>query len=245
VASTGGRASGGQAAVRAFWYVCGMSRWDWVAPIRETYFGQPLAGAFPIERILDEQDYWTLHDAALRRYFPLECFFDLRRLLDPEKLRSRSRLEMPERLCDFWVARDGQEVVAMFCGHQNDADTYRMWHSNVHGDYRRRGVYTDILRRILGYTSALGFSFVVSEHAPNNNAILIAKLKAGFRIVGMDVDAALGPSVLLKYFHNEAHLRAYEFRCGLATMDERLLACARGAMPLLIEQFGRGAGGKE
>ena len=215
--------------------------WDWIAPIRKQYFDDPLVDAYPLEAI-DRQAYWTLHEAELRRHFPPEFFFDFRALLTEDEQRGRERLaaaEGADTLHDYWVARDGDRVVAMFCGHQKGADTYRMWHSNVHTDYRGRGVYTDIVQRVLGYTRALGFSAVVSEHALCNNAILIAKLKAGFRIVGTDIDGSVGPSVLLKYFHNEAHLRAYQFRCGLATVDEQLMASAGGAMPLLLEQLRR------
>lgn len=221
--------------------------WDWVAPIRERYFGSPLAGQFPIEA-LDRDGYWALHEAELRRHFPPEVYFNLRALLDGDGQRARARLvasENADTLHDFWVARDGDAVVAMFCGHHRDADTYRMWHSHVHPGYRRRGVYTDIVQRFIGYSRELGYSTVVSEHAPSNNAILIAKLKAGFRLVGMDVDAAVGPSVRLTYFHNEAHLRAFEFRCGLATLDESLLASSGGAMSLLIEQMRQGGIGRQ
>lgn len=215
--------------------------WDWVTPIRQTYFGHPLIDSYPIEA-LDQRAYWELHEAELRRHFPPEYYFNSMGLLDEAELRGRERLrasQSADTLYDFWVARDGQAVVAMFCGHQKDADTYRMWHSHVHPDYRRRGVYRDIVQRMIGYTRELGFSAMVSEHAPSNNAIIIAKLQAGFRITGMDIDGGVGPSVVLRYFHNQAHLRAYEFRCGLATLDQQLLANAGGGMPLLVEQIRR------
>jgi ribosomal protein S18 acetylase RimI-like enzyme len=218
--------------------------WSWIEPIRQRHFGPPLAGTYPIER-LERTSYWDLHEAVLRPHFPPECFIHLQGLLDEHELRGRERLAATQGgdpLQDFWVARDGQGVVAMFCGQQKDADTYRMWHSHVHPDYRRRGVYTEIVQRTLDYSREAGFSAVVSEHAPSNNAIIIAKLKAGFRIVGMDIDAGVGPGLLLKYFHNPAHLRAYEFRCGLASLDEQLIAAGAGAMPLLIEQIRRTTG---
>ncbi|WP_437958698.1 GNAT family N-acetyltransferase [Sorangium sp. So ce119] len=217
--------------------------WDWVTPIRQKHFGEPLAGLYPVERLAGAEAYWALHDAELRRHFPAEVFFDLRALSGGEGQRARALLAASEgahRLADFWVARDGEAIVAMFSGHQKDDETYRMWHSNVHPAYRRRGIYAEIVRRILAYTRELGFDYVVSEHAPCNNAVLIAKLKAGFRIVAMEIDAAVGPGVNLRYFHNEAHLRAYEFRCGLARLDERLVNAGFGAMPLLLDQLRRG-----
>jgi len=218
--------------------------WDFVPPIRQKHFSEPLGGLYPLER-LDKGAYWELHEAELRRYFPQEVFFDLKALLSEDERRRRERLAAAtgeEPLADFWAARDGRAVVAMFCGHKKDTTTYRMWHTHVHPDYRRRGLYADIVRRTLAYSRELGFDAVVSEHAPSTNPILIAKLKAGFRIVGMDIDAGVGPSMLLKYFHNEAHSRAYEYRCGMATLDERIVASGFGAMPLLIEQIGRASG---
>ncbi|XXY45467.1 GNAT family N-acetyltransferase [Sorangium sp. So ce269] len=214
--------------------------WDWVTPIRQKHFGEPLAGRYPVEWLASAAEYWALHEVELRRHFPAEVFFDLRALSGEEGERARARLaasEGAQRLADFWVARDGEAVVAMFSGQQKDNETYRMWHSIVHPAYRRRGLYAEIVQRLLAYTRELGFDYVVSEHAPSNNAVLIAKLKAGFRIVAMEIDAAVGPGVNLRYFHNEAHLRAYEFRCGLARLDERLVGAGYGAMPLLREQL--------
>ncbi|WP_437995725.1 GNAT family N-acetyltransferase [Sorangium sp. So ce185] len=216
--------------------------WDWAEPIRRKHFGEPLAGRYPLERIDGSEAYWALHEAEMRRHFPPEFYFNLAALSGEEGERARARLASSEggrRLADFWVARDGERVAAMFAGHQKDAETYRMWHSLVHPDYRRRGLYGEIVQRILAYTRELGFDYVVSEHAPSNNAVLIAKLKAGFRIVAMEIDAAIGPGLNLRYFHNEAHLRAYEFRCGLARLDERLVGAGYGAMPLLQEQLQR------
>ncbi len=221
--------------------------WAWAESVREKHFGEPLAGKYPIET-LGGDAYWALHEAEMRRYFPREFYFGLQAMLGEEQKSARARIEespgMSGRLSDHWVAKDGDTIVAMFSGHPRDADTYRMWHTNIHPDYRRQGIYSEIVRRYIDYTRELGFSFIVSEHAVSNNPILIAKLKAGFRIMGMDIDAGIGPSILLKYFHDEAHLRAYEFRCGLATLDKKLLGASFGAMNLLVEQIKSGADGE-
>ncbi len=67
--------------------------------------------------------------------------------------------------------------------------------------------------------------------------MLIAKLKAGFRIVGFDVHPMVGVSVNLMYFHSPDHYDAYLFRTGLATVNPRILGAGMGAMDELIEQF--------
>jgi len=46
-----------------------------------------------------------------------------------------------------------------------------------------------------------------------------------------------GMSIRLAYFHDPAVLKAYEFRCGHATMDDTLYAAGFGHFELLDEQF--------
>ena len=104
------------------------------------------------------------------------------------------------------------------------------WHAAVHPGYRRRGIYRAVIERVLETTRELGFTSVVSSHAPGNNPAIIAKLSLGFRIDRLDLDALHGPSLWLRYFHDPDELAAYEFRCGLATLTPELLrgATARG-----------------
>jgi hypothetical protein len=102
---------------------------------------------------------------------------------------------------------------------------------------RRRGIYGHILRGTIGYTRALGFDAITSEHAPSNNPILIAKLRAGFRVYGHEIDPMAGPSLILRYFHNPEHLAAYELRCGLATLTPALREKGFGAFATLRQQL--------
>ena len=50
-----------------------------------------------------------------------------------------------------------------------------------------------------------------------------------------------GPSIHLAYFHNPEHLAAYEYRCGMATLTDGLVASGVGAMNKLVEQVAQGA----
>ena len=43
--------------------------------------------------------------------------------------------------------------------------------------------------------------------------------------------------MLLAYFHDPQLLKAFEYRCGLAVMDETLHAAGTGHFALLDEQF--------
>lgn len=217
--------------------------WDWVVPIRERHFGAPLAGRYPLER-LERAAYWELHERVMRPHFPAEVFFDFWTPRAEDESADKARLAASmggQRLEDFWVARDGDQVVMMFCGHQVDDRVYRMWHTNVHAEYRKKGLYREYLGRTLAYTRDAGFRAVTSEHAPSNNPILIAKLSAGFRIVGLEVNASVGASICLRYFHDPDELAAYEYRCGIASMNESLLRRGAGGAGKLIEQFRKGS----
>ncbi len=214
-------------------------RWDFARTLWQTHFA-PLADAgYTLERPSADA-YWEIHEKELRSHFPPETIISLGRLRTPTEKSGQTKLEEARGdnpLRDFCFVRKGENLVAVFCGEQHNGSTYRMWHSNVHNDFRRRGIYHQILRCTIAYTESLGFDRIVSEHAPGNNAILIAKLSAGFRITAMEVDPGVGTSIVVQYFHNADHLAAYEYRCGLATMNSRILKESYGAMSKLIEQF--------
>ena len=216
-----------------------MDRWGYARALFDEHF-QPLRDAgFELERLPDAPTYWQLQEAELRGHFPPEVFFDLRALRTAHERDGQDRLASTrggEPLRDFTAVRAGGELVAMFSGEQKTDGLYRMWHTNVRTDHRRRGIYGHILRGTIGYSHALGFDAITSEHAPCNNAVIIAKLRAGFRLYAMEVDPLAGLSVVLRYFHNPEHLAAYELRCGLATLTPGLRAHGFGAFSTLAAQ---------
>jgi GNAT superfamily N-acetyltransferase len=191
-----------------------------------------------------------VHEAELREHFPPDAYFDPQRLLDPGRLERQQRLAASaaaDLLEDHWLVLDaGGELAGVVSTRQIDASTFQLFHVNVHPRYRRRGLYRAVLARVLAYAGELGFSLTVSEHAPSNNAVLMAHLRADFRILAMLIDPLYGPSVRLGYFHDPQLLRAYEFRCGLAVMDPGLHGAGSGHFALLDRQFTevRDAGGR-
>ena len=214
--------------------------WRWADPIRERIFDAPLSGGYTLERV-DEDAYWDRHEEELREHFPPDALFYREELLSPDRRPARERVlaaEGAERLADFWLVHaPGGDLAGMFSCRQRSADEFELYHVTLHPDHRGRGLYAELLARVIAYAQELGFAVTVSEHAPSNNAVLIRHLKAGFRIIAMEIDPAHGMSVRLAYFHEPALLKAYEFRCGLATMDETLYAAGMGHFAQLDEQF--------
>ncbi len=220
-----------------------MGVWQFARELFDEHF-RPLRDAgYTLERLDGQQPYRELHEAELRRHFPAEVFFALEELRSEPEREGQARLARArggDPLRDHTVIRQGGALVGMFSGGQQTDNMYRMGHSTIHPDHRRRGIYRQVLQSTIAYTAALGFDTITREHAPCNNAILIAKLRAGFSLYSLDVDPMAGPSVTLRYFHNPEHRAAYELRCGMATLTPGLVAHAVGAWPRLREQVQAG-----
>jgi hypothetical protein len=215
-----------------------MEPWTFAHTAWDEHF-QPLRDAgLTLERV-EQPLYWETHERALRAYFPPEVFFDLNELRPPAIKAAQARIAEASGgtpLHNFCIARAGDEIAAMFSGHDKGDGIYRMWHTNIHPAHRRKGLYQKILDGTIGYTRALGFDVIASEHAPGNNPVIIAKLRAGFRIVSLEVDPGAGVSIHLRYYHNPEHLAAYELRCGLARLTPGLREHAFGAFTKLVAQ---------
>jgi hypothetical protein len=218
-----------------------MGTWQFARQLFDEHFWSLRESGYGLERLENVRVYRELHERDLRRHFPPEAFFALDELRTEQQRSGQERIAASaggEPLRDFTVIRsDDGALVGMFSGEQRSPSMYRMGHSHIHPSFRRRGIYRQILAGTIRYTAALGFDTITSEHAPCNNAILIAKLRAGFCLYGMDMDPMAGPSVTLRYFHNPEHRAAYELRCGMATLTPGLAAHGTGAWSLLREQL--------
>jgi hypothetical protein len=218
-----------------------MDLWSHARAEFDVHF-QPLRDlGFALERLPDPAAYWKLHGDTIAADFPDEVFFDLHAVRSEHERAGIARvteLRGDRPLRDFTAVRDAAgAVVAMFSGEQKLDGIYRMWNTTVRADQRRRGIYRRIVDGTIAYTRALGFDGITSEHAPCNNPIIIAKLRAGFRIYGMELDPMAGPALVLRYFHNPDQLAAYELRCGMATLTPALRERGFGAFSKLRDQM--------
>jgi RimJ/RimL family protein N-acetyltransferase len=213
--------------------------WAWAEPIRERHFGPPLLGSCAPQRVT-EGEYWSSWVPQWRQYWPPEVYFDFDQLSDESLRAQRERVvasEGGQRLTEHWVVREGEQPVALFSGRQQSGAAYLMTHAQVHPDHQRRGLYTEIVRRVIAYTGELGFERILSEHGVGNNAVLVPKLKLGFRIVAFEIEPAFGLSLRLAYFHDPQQLAAYSFRYGDATLTTPLIQSGFAGMEQLRRQF--------
>ena len=105
-----------------------------------------------------------------------------------------------------FVFYDGDTVAGWSYGVMHDPETYFMSNSAIRPAYQRRGLYSRYLTHFMAYLTELGYERITSSHQPNNRAILIAKLKAGFVISGTILDERWSAQVQMTY-HTQADRR--------------------------------------
>jgi RimJ/RimL family protein N-acetyltransferase len=115
-----------------------------------------------------------------------------------------------------------QELKGWAFGWQDSAESFYMGASAIAPDIRRQGYYSELVRYVLQRTKELGYQTVYSNHILTNNSVIIAKLKLGFTIKGIEMDAVHGTLLRLNYHHNGLMKAAARFRAGAIGESEVL-----------------------
>lgn len=111
---------------------------------------------------------------------------------------------------DAVVFYDGDTPIGWSAGRMTGASEFLMDVTGVHPDYQGKGIYGSFLQHYLPYLRDVGYERVVGYHSPTNRAVLIAKLKAGFIIGGMEFREHAGASVKLVYYLHQDRYEAFE-----------------------------------
>lgn len=107
------------------------------------------------------------------------------------------------------------QMVGWHYGHASDAETYYMQNSAVLPKYRNQGLYGKLLSAVLEKIQAEEFQVATSLHHPNNAAVLIPKLKAGFIIAGMQFHERFRSLIELKYIFDLQRRKSFCQNMGL------------------------------
>jgi len=102
------------------------------------------------------------------------------------------------------------QPIGWFYGYMEDGETFFIDTIGLIPEYRRAGVYTAFLVQLLAYLRAKGYERVTTSHHPNNRAALIADLKTGFNIVGMELHESHGVLVKMAHSLHEDRRSAFE-----------------------------------
>ena len=87
-----------------------------------------------------------------------------------------------------------------------------MVNSGVAPASRRQRVYSQLVQLVLDHAKVHGFVSVLSRHAANNNAVVIAKLKLGFFVSGFEYSEVYGPLVRLSYLTGTLRRKLHQAR---------------------------------
>ncbi|MES2631536.1 MAG: GNAT family N-acetyltransferase [Pseudomonadota bacterium] len=87
--------------------------------------------------------------------------------------------------------------------------------SGVLPERRGQGVYTRLIAAIEEEARALGCTRIESHHRTSNSAVLIAKLKAGYMIVGTEFSAEMGLLVKMCKHLEPRRSALFEARTGI------------------------------
>lgn len=110
--------------------------------------------------------------------------------------------------------------VGWHIGNQFKADTFEMSSTGILLEHRGRGLYTALIPTVLAHVRETGFQVVSSRHNMTNNAVIIAKLKAGFIISGFEVSDRFGTLVQLSYYFNPLRRKMMDVRVGQRKLDD-------------------------
>lgn len=114
------------------------------------------------------------------------------------------------------------EFVGWHYGRQDSATSFYMQNSGILPDHRRKGLYTEIVKRVLQITTELGFQGIWSRHNTTNNDVIIPKLKMGFVITTIEVTDIFGALVHLHYFPKEIRRKMMDYRVGQIKPDAEI-----------------------
>lgn len=185
---------------------------------------QHLHGEYYLQQ-LSAEEFGPLFEKYRPLVFPNALSFRVREVFDEHEraaLRAHSSVFSERFELRLGVYHKRKTFVGWHMGvHMPPADFYMM-SSGVLPEHRGKGVYSALLEYVLARARAEGFQRVYSRHVATNNAILIAKLKAGFVVTGFELSDMHGLLVHLSYYFNPLRRKALDFRSGQSYPDAEL-----------------------
>ncbi len=199
----------------------------------------PPAGRTPVPSLPmpgGEGEDTDLGDGYVLRPVPYEVYYGLYTRLEAAAYHSVSlnwptpaRLNPPETPRYAWLVGHAGEVVGWQYSRQWDARTAYMVNTALLPAHRGRGLYARLLPPVLGALQDRGYDRVRSHHHATNTAVLVPKLRAGFRIQGLTVDDH-GVMAVLMYSFGPLYRAYMDVRSGMRPpLDE--VARALGLTP--------------
>ncbi len=179
--------------------------------IRDQFFSSQLIPGVSARYIEDRATFWDVIAPMMERIFVPFPELGAYQIPDARWERIKPLREVFARTHHerFIFYNEAGEAIGWSYGEMLDYETFFMTSTGILPEYRRRGIYTAFLKRLLSYLAALGYERVTSNHQTNNAPVIIAKLKAGFVILGVNLDERWGAQVELACFFHDDRRRGY------------------------------------
>lgn len=105
-----------------------------------------------------------------------------------------------------------EDTLAGWAYARAEGSQLHMVNSGVAPAARRQGIYSRMVQMVLDHAKAQGHVSVLSRHAANNNAVIIAKLKLHFFVSGFEYSEVYGPLVRLTYLPGDLRRNLHQSR---------------------------------
>lgn len=173
-------------------------------------------------KFIEAAEFLPFFRTNRNKVFGNDFDFDIKKVLsDQEKeLRQNHFNRLKDIVRNYLVAELNGEIIGWSFGMQKSAEDYYMINSAVLDDYRKQGIYSQMLEKTVDKLTDLGFQRIYSRHKMANNAILIPKLKFGFVITGFEVTDVFGNLVELSYYTNPIRRELLEIRIGSRKLSD-------------------------
>lgn len=128
-----------------------------------------------------------------------------------DEAAARASLAVPDANALRVAAFESDRLVAWTYARPDGANLH-MINSGVAPTHRRRGIYSRLVELTIEHARSNGYAAILSRHAANNNAVIIAKLGLGFFVCGFEYSEVYGPLVRLSYLPGNLRRSLYETR---------------------------------
>lgn len=176
---------------------------------------EPLCGRYRVRRVTADGEWEQLVPRIRDAAFPQEARIDTSKLYDAaarERLSALGQSLGAQPLAHRLAICEGDEVIGCYWGEQDGADRYYMISTTILPSHQGRGIYKELLDRLIAITREVGFVQMWSRHHADNNQVLVPKLKAGFVVAGFEVSPNYGLLVHLRRYLNEPLEELYRYR---------------------------------
>ena len=117
------------------------------------------------------------------------------------------------------------KFVGWHTGLQTDGGSaFYMQNSAILKKHRRKGLYSALLDRTIEIVDNMGYQAIYSRHHMTNNAVLIPKLKKGFKITSFELSDRYGSMVQLTRYKSKTRNKVLDYRVGMIKPDKELLS---------------------